>query len=124
MFMDDHLFQTFEKDINKALTFFEQMNESSGKRSMKDDLLDVKKKVYKACRSLADQRRSRYLDDHGNWKSIEQEIIDKEKVYSGLNPHCSLFMRSRLKTPGTGTLLSAELARSGSLRDLLRIMTR
>ncbi|KAG1143121.1 hypothetical protein G6F37_007101 [Rhizopus arrhizus] len=81
MLVNEEMFEKFIEDIENALKYFEELADSQGKKRKLQT--DVKHHVYKACLLLADFRRKEYLEDNGEWKSVEKEIEERKQVTEG-----------------------------------------
>jgi hypothetical protein len=86
MFVSEAKFAKFTEDIDNALAYFEDLANSQGENRTKA-VVDVKRNIYQVCRALAEFRRLEYLED-GEWKPIEQEIKEREKVITRLYLLC------------------------------------
>ncbi|KAI8054189.1 uncharacterized protein B0P05DRAFT_581791 [Gilbertella persicaria] len=78
MFVSEAKFAKFVEDMNNALDYFEELANSQGEKKTKA-MIDTKRSIYQVCRALVEIRRMDYLEN-GEWKTIEQEVQEREKV--------------------------------------------
>ncbi|KAI7895972.1 uncharacterized protein EV154DRAFT_535972 [Mucor mucedo] len=78
MFVGESTFAKFEKDMDNAMAYFDELANSQGENKSKA-VVEVKRTIYQVCRALCEFRRLEYLED-GEWKPIEKDIEERKKV--------------------------------------------
>ncbi|KAI8982990.1 hypothetical protein BDB01DRAFT_137258 [Pilobolus umbonatus] len=92
LFMKPEKFKTFVDDMDNALSYFEEIASDQGKNRSKD-MIELKKNIYQVCRALVEFRRLDYLEENGEWKPIETEIKEREKVANNKRKYYALTCR-------------------------------
>ncbi|KAI8340528.1 hypothetical protein BC941DRAFT_222226 [Chlamydoabsidia padenii] len=79
MFVNQAQFDLFTKDTQNAIDYFENMAAGNKKSSGKDDW-KMKKSVYEVCKALSENRRQNYLNEQGQWVSVQEDFEARKKT--------------------------------------------
>ncbi|KAI8365019.1 hypothetical protein EDC96DRAFT_553430 [Choanephora cucurbitarum] len=91
MFVSEAKFAKFTEDVENALEYFEELAESQGENKTKA-MIETKLQIYHVCRALVEIRRMDYLED-GEWKTVEQELEERNKVADNKRKYYALTCR-------------------------------
>ncbi|KAI8880388.1 SET domain-containing protein [Backusella circina FSU 941] len=92
MFVPKDKFEKFTEDIENAEKYFDEIAKSQGENKNKEMVL-VKLNIYQVSRALCEFRRLAYFEEDGEWRPIDKDIEEREKVASNKRAYFALTCR-------------------------------